>query len=136
MLFLELNYRRPGAKACYVFDYGHEKGFNYEAVDLDLAFGAKNIGIYKDDFKSDYEFYSGSILFPGKDVGVIKEISDLPENLTSEIKLTLKLGKGDFLGRTDDCSYIPGFLIIRNRCFKSLYREIQRLISWYPYVIE
>ena len=34
LLFLELNYRRPGAKACFIFDYSHGKGFNYEAVDL------------------------------------------------------------------------------------------------------
>ena len=136
LLFLELNYRRPGAKSCFILDFGHENGFNYEAVDLDLAFGAKKVMIYKDDFKTGYDFYSGSILFPGKKKGIVKEIRNLPKDLNSEVKLILKLEIGDCLEKTVDNAYIPAFIIIRNKCFKSLYREIQMLISWYPYILE
>ena len=136
LLFLEINYRRPGAKSCYIFDYAYEEGFNYETIDLDLAFGAKKIEIHSDDFKSDYEFYSGSILFPGKRKGVIKAINKLPEDLTSDIKMELMLKEGDILEQTIDNSYIPAFIIIRNKCFKALYREIQRFISWNPYILE
>ena len=136
MLFLELNYRRPGAKACYIFDYAYKNGFNYENIDLDLSFGMKQIEIYEDDFESDYNFYSGSILFPGIRRGVVKEINKLPEDLSSDVKLDLMLKKGDVLELTVDNWYVPAFIIIRNKCFKTLYREIQRLISWYPYILE
>ena len=137
LLFLEFNYRRPGTKTCYIYDYAYEKeGFNFEAIDLDLAFGAKEIEIYEDDFKSDYGFYSGCILFPGIKNGIVKGINKLPEDLTSEIKLDLMLKEGEILKQTVDNWYIPGFIIIRNKCFKTCYREIQRLISWYPYILE
>ena len=136
LLFLELNYRRPGAKSCYIFDYAYEQGFSYENIDLDLAFGAKKIEIYSDDFQTDYEYYSGSILFPGRRNGIVKGINELPEDLTSDIKLQLKLKKGDIMELTKDGCYIPAFIIIRNKCFKDLYKEIQRLISWYPYILD
>ena len=136
LLFLEFNYRRPGSRSCYIFDYSYEQGFNYENIDLDLAFGVKEIEIYSDDFKTDYEYYAASVLFPGKRKGIVKSINDLPENMTSEIKLELMHKEGDAIGLSDFNDYVPAFIVIRNKCFKDLYREIQRLISWYPYTLE
>ena len=136
LLFLELNYRRPGAKACYVFDFSHRNGFNFEALDLDLTFGSEKIEIYDDDFESDYEFYAGSVVFPGLKDSVVTKVRELPEGLSSEVRPFFKLEVGDFIRKSKDGYCIPCFIIIRNKCFSKLYSEIQRLCSWYPYEFE
>ena len=135
LLFLELNYRRPGARACFIFDFSYKNGFNYEALDMDLAFGSKKVVLYKDDFKSDYEFYAGSIIFPGYKKGIVKKINELPE-LESEIKICYSLKIGEYMEKSPDLCYIPAYIIIRNRNFDQLYREIQRLTFWSPYELE
>ena len=136
LLFLELNYRRPGAKACFIFDFAHEKGFNFEALDLDLAFGSEKIEIFEDDFKSDYEIYAGCLIFPGLKNCIVTGVREFPEGLDSEVKPFFMLKVGDKMEKSVDCSYIPAFVVIRNKSFDRLYKEIQRLALWYPYKFE
>ena len=135
LLFMEFNYRRPGGKVCYLFDQQYQNGFNFEELDLDLAFGAKNVEVFEEDFVSDYAYYTAIVLFPGRK-GVVRGFFEMLEGVESFVRTEYLLKKGDTMEGNLNNGYVPAYFIMGNKCFSDLYRDMQRLKDVYPYVLE